>query len=169
MENEPNHDEALPGDGEGETVGKECGAGLTRKQQVALMRLVEGESVAGSAAAAGVTRVTVHRWLREVPAFTAAYNAWQEEAITRARGQMVALTGAAVGAVRGAVERGDVKAAMAVLKSMGVMREPKRGPTSEEAAWREQEAERRREAVEEQKRVSKLEEEEFLQRMNPTY
>jgi len=118
-------------------------AKLTAKQEAALVRLAEGKSVVDSAKAAGVGRATLFRWLKNDPVFVAAYNAWKQEAMETARARLVALAGEAVTAVGGALEKGDVRTALTVLKALGLISQPKTGPTSVEEVKREQEVERK--------------------------
>lgn len=47
-------------------------------------------------------------------------------------------------AVRTALEKGDVKTALTVLKSIGAMKQPKPGPTTVSEARREQSLKRRK-------------------------
>src|SRR5579872_1365044 len=117
---------ALPAatDGEGGAgigpmgVGKVVAAALTPAQRIAIERLSVGETVVDAARAAGVTRMTLHRWLKQDAEFVAAYNAWQEETLASARGRLLALADTAVTTVANAMRNGDARAAMAVLKAM---------------------------------------------------
>ena len=102
---------------------------LTPSQRIAIEKLTAGDTVSDAARAAGVSRMTLHRWLKSDPHFTAAYNVWQHESIATARGRLLALTGDAVSAVATAVRAGDSRAAITILKSMGLLDRPNPGAT----------------------------------------
>ena len=120
-------------------------AHLSPPQRRAIEKLTAGDTVIDAAKAAGVTRSTLHRWLKDNPHFAAAYNAWQEESIAIARGRLVALTGDAVGAVATAIRAGDSRAALAILKSMGLLDRPTPGSTDPAVVARDQENQAMRE------------------------
>ncbi len=58
---------------------------MSPQQQVAIEQLVAGKSLVASATSAGVTRLTLYRWLKSDPVFTAAYNAWRARCWRRPR------------------------------------------------------------------------------------
>ena len=66
------------------------------------------------------------------PQFQAAYNAWQHDAIATGRGKLLALTDAALEAVRRALDNGDAKIGLVVLKSTGILDRPEPGSTDPE-------------------------------------
>ncbi len=94
---------------------------LDPKQQRALAQLVAGATVTKSAEAARVDRSTVHRWLREDFAFQAALNAAQRDLRREVEGRLLHLAHAALEAVATAIDRGDVRAALGVLKGIGAL------------------------------------------------
>ncbi len=106
-----------------------AGGELTAAQRRAIGRMASGESATAAAAAAGVHRQTVHRWLRDDPAFRAAFHAWQAAAADHARARLLALADAAVTTVAAAVAAGDTRTALAVLKGQGLLVPPTPGPT----------------------------------------
>ena len=101
---------------------------LSGAQRTAIEWLTAGETTVAAAAAAGVSRSTVHRWLRVDAAFGAAFNAWQADAVADARARLLALGDAAVSAVAAAVAKGDVKTALTVLQRQGLLAPPSPGP-----------------------------------------
>lgn len=103
--------------------------GLSPPQRSALERMAAGGTATAAAAAAGVSRQTVHRWLRDDPAFAAAHNAWQAAAVESARGRLLALADAAVDTVAAALAHGDAKTALVVLQRQGLLAPPTPGPT----------------------------------------
>jgi transposase-like protein len=127
-----------------ESVGALAGEAMPRQQQIAMEKLASGETIVDAAQAAGVTRMTLHRWLKQDARFAAAYNAWQQEAVATARGRLLALSDQAVTTVANSVKAGDTRAALLVLKAMGAMDRPTPGPTDPEGVLREQELERKR-------------------------
>jgi hypothetical protein len=144
--------EAASGSGGGvraEGGVSEAGAlALSPPQRTAIERLTSEQTVVSSAAAAGVSRSTLHRWMKEDATFQAAYNAWQRDALVTARGRLLALTERAVTAVEKAMEKGDGRLAMRLLEKMGLTDPPKPGPTEVEEVRREQARDKRRVEVE---------------------
>jgi hypothetical protein len=121
---------------------------LQPKQTLAVEQLVAGGTVTQAAEAAGVDRTTVHRWLRNDFAFQAAYNNAQRDLRREVEDRLTRLTNAAAETVVAAVEGGDVRAALAVLRGLGLL--PGRQPTigaddPEELAERAAIAERKKE------------------------
>lgn len=68
---------------------------LTTKQRLAITALLDGQTQAGAAEAAGVTKRQVQRWLLQ-PAFTAELRAGSDGAIRAASARLAALAGHAV-------------------------------------------------------------------------
>ena len=117
---------------------------LSPAQYKAIEQLTAGQTVVASAAAAGVTRLTLYRWLKNDPAFQAAYNAWQHDAIATARGRLLAMTESAVTTVSQAVSAGDAKTALTILKSLGLLGVPTPGSTDPSEVERKQRLENRK-------------------------
>jgi hypothetical protein len=118
---------------------------ISPQQQVAIEQLVAGKSLVASATSAGVSRLTLYRWLKSDPVFTAAYNAWQREMLETAKARLVALTDGAVTAVGEAMVKGDAKTAMTLLKSLGLLQPVKPGPTElDEVKWEQGQEERKK-------------------------
>jgi hypothetical protein len=65
----------------------------------ALDALLSGKSVTAAATAAGVSRQTVHRWLRTDPAVIAAWNAGRLELLQVTRGRLLRLGEKAVSVI----------------------------------------------------------------------
>jgi hypothetical protein len=94
---------------------------LPPNQQKALESLVCGASVQASASNAGVSRVTVSRWINHDPRFKALYEQWQAHLRRTSRARLTMLTDTAVDVVLDALNSRDAKVAMGLLKQMGVM------------------------------------------------
>jgi predicted transcriptional regulator len=109
---------------------------LPAEQQTALELLVSGKSVAETARLAGVGRATVFRWLKNDPEFGAAYNQWHEQLREGCQSRLMKLTEKATDALEKALEAGDARAALQLLKGMGMIKERKVGPTEPEEAER---------------------------------
>jgi hypothetical protein len=125
---------------------------LTPGQRKAIEMLTSGHTLVDSATAAGVGRTTLYRWLKGDAKFLAAYNAWQQDALATARGRLLAMSDLAVTTVGKAMNAGDSKTALAVLKSLGVMDRVQPGPTDPEEVVREQALERQVKEFEEKKK-----------------
>ena len=95
----------------GELVGGSAG-GLSQSQEMALAALRGGQTFVRAAEEAGVTRMTLYRWLRGNAHFRAAFNAWQEEAVESARARLIKLADQAVDVVEEALGRSDEKVAL---------------------------------------------------------
>jgi hypothetical protein len=95
---------------------------LGTEQRSALEKLLGGKSVAESAELAGVSRATVYRWLKSDFQFRAAYNQWHDEMEESARSKLLMMSDLAAGAVRTALEKGDARTAMQLLKELGLMK-----------------------------------------------
>jgi hypothetical protein len=119
--------------GEGESAG-----GLSGPQRTAIEWLTAGETAVAAADAAGVSRSTVHRWLRGDPAFQAAYNVWQADLVDTARARLLALADRAVSTVGRALDRGDARTALTILRQQGLLGPAKPGPTDPDLIARQQ-------------------------------
>jgi hypothetical protein len=119
--------------GEGESAG-----GLSGPQRTAIEWLTAGETAVAAADAAGVSRSTVHRWLRADPAFQAAYNAWQADLTSTARARLLALADKAVSTVERALDRGDARTALTILRAQGLLGPARPGPTDPDLIARQQ-------------------------------
>jgi AcrR family transcriptional regulator len=149
------HDRAGAG-GELAAVGK-GGRGaehLPPEKVGALEMLVQGKTMSETAQAAGVSRRTLHRWLKNDAAFAALYNQWHEELKENCRSRVLMLGGKAAAALEKALEAGDSKAALAVLKGIGVLTPMAERPTDEEEVRKEAELERKRR--ENERRVAEI-------------
>ena len=96
-------------------------ATLSSRQEQALAALLAGQTVTAAAEVAGVDRTSVHRWLREDYTFQAALNRGKRELRDAVQARLMRLGEAAAGVVATAVQGGDVRAALAVLKGLGLL------------------------------------------------
>jgi hypothetical protein len=135
---------------------------LSPAQRTAIEKLTSGHTLVDSATAAGVNRTTLYRWLKHDPAFQAAYNAWQHDALATARGRLLALSDIAVTAVSKAMQRGDGRLALKVLERMGIAERPTPGPTDTEEVKREQAVENKSREIERRKAEERVRFEELM-------
>jgi AcrR family transcriptional regulator len=93
----------------------------TPAQEAALTALLTGKSVTDAAAAAGVGRTTVYRWLAHDPAFQASLNQRRQEMQDALQARLMLLAVKAVDAVERALDAGNSKAALALLAGLGLL------------------------------------------------
>jgi len=103
-----------------------------------------GQSMSEAARSAGVGRATLYRWMNEDPHFRAAHNAWQRDTVAAAHSSILALTEPAIRALAAALEAGDSKAALVILKSLGLLTPPTPGSANPEEVKKEQKIEQKR-------------------------
>ena len=148
------------------TLAEAAALELTGPQRAAIVRLTSGSSHVEAATAAGVSRMTLYRWLNHDPAFQAAFNAWQRDVLSTARGQLTAMTRDALAAVMGAIRGGDARLAWKLLESQGVTAKPVAGPTDVEELRRREELERKKREIGERKERNRVAKEEFEAEMD---
>jgi len=93
---------------------------LTIEQQNAIEGLILGQSDRDVAAAVGVSRETVWHWRHEHPVFMATLERRRAEVWRVPQEQLRSLLGKAVANVAAAIEGGDLKASIEVLKAVGM-------------------------------------------------
>ncbi len=96
--------------------------GLSAKQARALDQLVTGATVTKAAQAAGVGRSTLHRWLREDWNFQAVHNAARRDLQQEVESRLLSPAHAACEAVATAIEEGDARVALAILRGRWLLR-----------------------------------------------
>jgi len=96
-------------------------ADLPPQQTRALAALLGGATITAVADSAGVDRTTVHRWLRDDPDFQAACNAVRRGLRREVEASIERVVHQAIETVSAAIEEGDVRAALAILKGAGVL------------------------------------------------
>ena len=92
---------------------------LDPQQVAALGCLLTGNTVTEAARSSGVSRETVHRWLREDFEFQAAYNRGRFELMQAIGTHLLATAHRAAANVAKAIEEGDLRASLAVLRGLG--------------------------------------------------
>ncbi|MDB5292008.1 MAG: hypothetical protein JWL69_3249 [Phycisphaerales bacterium] len=108
--------------------------GLSHEQELVIQELVGGQSDREAARRAGVSHMTIYRWRKQNPEFAAALNAWRAQAQESARDRVLGLAHLATQALQQALEKGDSRAALALLKSIGALNPPAPGPESADQA-----------------------------------
>lgn len=89
---------------------------LTAKQKAAIVALLEGQTQATAAAAAGVARATIARWLNE-PAFVNALRNGSDGAIRAASARLAALSEHAVNAIEATMTTPTTPGAVVKLRA----------------------------------------------------
>jgi transposase-like protein len=143
-------------------VREEALGSLDVEQQVALELLLMGKSIAETARSTGISRSTVYQWLRKDPVFQAAYNEWHEEMRESSRSRLLMLTDKATVAVEKALESGDAKTAMQLLKAMGMLKDRPPGPTDPEEVTRISGLEKRKRVARREREEVRMREEEMM-------
>jgi transposase-like protein len=106
--------------------------------------LVGGLSITAAAEANGVSRQTVHRWIREDYEFLAQFNATRTDLRNETEARLFALASEAIGAVENAIQQGDANVGLSILKGLGLLPGKQRGSGSESpSALRSQAATRK--------------------------
>ncbi len=105
----------------GETTKHKDVVGRRRQQDIVIEGLVTGSSVSAAAEAAGVDRTTVYRWRRNDCAYQARLNRRRLELQDEIAVRLAACAGRAVENLRRAVDNGDLKASVIVLKAVGAL------------------------------------------------
>jgi len=94
---------------------------LSKRQLSALEALLTGSTVTDAAVAAGVARTSVHRWLKDDWVFKAELNRARREIRDAIRSQLLRAAESGVRVVSKAIEGGDLRVAMDVLKGLGLL------------------------------------------------
>jgi len=89
--------------------------------------LSAGGTIVAAAAAAGVVRQTVHEWLLPGGALAGAIDVWKKSLADNARTRLLILGQQATTTIANAIRNGDTRAALAVVKSMGLLAAPPTG------------------------------------------
>jgi len=95
---------------------------ISASQTLALERLLEGETVTAAAESAGVSRETVHRWIKSNWQFQARLNQAMQELQGAIMSRLLSAALRSSEVVSEAIDRGNLKAALAVLKGVGALR-----------------------------------------------
>jgi hypothetical protein len=138
---------------------------LSPKQRMAIVRLTLCGSHRDAAAAAGVTRVTVWRWMKEDATFQAAFNAWARDQVATTKARVLRMGPQAATAVEKGMARGDARLALRVLENLGFMDRPHVGPTEVQEVERSAKRKDRIRKARERKAEVRIEQEEGNLRM----
>jgi hypothetical protein len=96
-------------------------AELDPKQVTALECLLRGSTATEAAQAANVNQRTLWRWQRSNPEFQAALNRGRREAWEAAELRLQRLAESAIRVVEQALDQGDVRAALAILRGLRLL------------------------------------------------
>jgi hypothetical protein len=94
---------------------------LSKPQLSAIEALAAGKSMNEAAAAADVDRTTLYRWRRDDDAFRAALAGVRNEVREELSTRILALAAKAFTVVDAALDAGDAKAAIAILRGCGAL------------------------------------------------
>ncbi len=96
-----------------------------------MQAILTGETVTAAAKTAKVNRTTVHRWLND-PDFLAALNSYRSELRDTQHHRLARLASYAIDVAEQALEDGDIRTALAVLRGIGLLagQAPPTGPTN---------------------------------------
>jgi DNA-binding phage protein len=99
------------------------GEGLSPAQEKAVAALLAGQTVTAAAKAAEVDRTTVYRWLRDPydPTFRVSLDRGRRELRQAMEARLLTLASKAADCLEGVLEEGDGKAALALLKGLGLL------------------------------------------------
>jgi hypothetical protein len=135
---------------------------LRPDQQQALELLVAGKTVTESAATVGVSRLTIYRWLKDDANFKAAYHQWHEQLQRSSRTRLLMLTEKATLAVEKALDAGDAKTAMQLLRGMGILKDIPPGSTDPAEIRRRLQLEEKRKELDLREEAAVLKADEIL-------
>ena len=115
---------------------------LTSTQEKAMQAILSGETVTAAAKTARVNRTTVHRWLND-PDFLAALNSYRSELRDAQHHRLARLASKAIDVAEQALEDGDIRTALAVLRGIGLLagQVPPAGPTNSDQIRHDQASE----------------------------
>ena len=131
-------------------------------QQTALESLLMGKSIAETARSAGVSRMAIYRWLKHDAEFRTAFNQWQDHLRESCRSRLQALTDKATDAVEKALEAGDARTALQLLKGLGMLKEHPPEPTDPMEVQSKLAAEEKRKDIRMRREKARLMDEEML-------
>lgn len=103
------------------TTQKKPRAELTTPQTVVLTALLAGSTITDAAKQAVVDRTSIHRWLKKDWKFQAALNRGQRELKDAVNARLLHMAHQAADTVARAIEEGDTRAALEVLKGLGLL------------------------------------------------
>ena len=91
---------------------------LSPAQVIAIDAMLAGKTITAAASAAEVDRATVHRWLKDDFAFQAELNRGRREMRRATLGNLERLAAKAADCIEKAIDQGDVKSALEILKRL---------------------------------------------------
>jgi hypothetical protein len=107
-------------------------SGLSPTQLQTIEKLTLGTTITDTAAAVGVDRSTIHRWLNDDFQFQAELNRRRNDLARALDDRLQSLADEAVPAIQTAIRAGNPWIALAVLQGMGVLSGTRRDPESED-------------------------------------
>ena len=111
--------------------GNKLATDLTVTQRAVLAELLSGATVTDAAKSARINRTTVYKWLKK-PAFKSALNDSRNVIRQSLHARLMQTAAQAVETVEKAIEDGDAKSALAVLKGLGLLSEESKPANSKE-------------------------------------
>ncbi|MGD0460891.1 MAG: hypothetical protein ABSB74_00220 [Tepidisphaeraceae bacterium] len=152
----------LPATAKKESGGELAVTRLGAEQQTALELLLAGKSIVETARSAGVSRMAIYRWLKHDAAFQAAYNQWRDQLQESCRSRLQALTDKATDALEKALEAGDARTALQLLKGLGMIKERPAGATDAEEIKKTLAMEEKRRELRLRRETARLRDEEMM-------
>lgn len=131
--------------------------GLKRKQQLTVECLAAGKSISSTSEEVGVARSTIYRWLKDDYEFKAALNGVKRRLRSEADLRITCLLENAINTVGSAIEGGDARTALSILKGAGLLSGEAPGIGSEDSNALRQQA-----RVREKERKAELDRRELL-------
>lgn len=138
-------------------MSKSADTDLSEVQTEALDELLSGVTIQSAAEKAGVAPAIIRDWLREDWNFLAAYNRGRREYREAAEVRLLRLASRACEALETALDAGDLRASLALLKGTGLLGLHVRAVASDDATELRRNAE-----LEAREREAELEQRDFL-------
>jgi len=107
---------------------------LSTIQLSVLREVMAGKSIMAASKSTRVARSTIYKWQSEDPDYIAALNAWKRQTDESIRNRLLAMADRAVTAINNALLSCDTKAAVSLLKGLGMFSPVKHGSADAKSA-----------------------------------